>query len=302
MRLKIGLLSLAGTLLAIAAAGLSFVYLSAARKEVLTARADLQLWGAAIQVPMLKSAKAAATALTAEDFDFHKLPETYLSAGMVRELPEVTEGSELLTTRDLLPGELLSGSDLAVRETGKEGETATALRRLDGHQLAAVRFRNYAEMAPYLASERSIDIFWTSLSDGQTRLLSSAAMIVALPPAAARGDAAATLLLSMPPEESARAFQAARDGEFDLTLSAGPRSADQGGVLISAVELRNLPLAYRDGPSPNAGSLPATLPLGTFFASETEPGASAAPARSSRPTCPTTIVRGGQRVIVEVPC
>lgn len=302
MRLKIGLLALAGTILAFSAAGLSFAYLNAARKEMREARQAVALWGDTIEVPILKSGKVAGSTLQPEDFEFHKLPKTYISAAMMRSLPDLSEGAVLVTTRELRAGELLSGADLAVKEASDADQQAVALRRLDGHQLTSLQFRNYAQMAPYIGAERSVDIFWTSRTDGQTRLLSSAAMVVALPPRESGADAQESLLLSLSPEDSARALHAGRDGDFDLTLSAGPRSLDQGMVQVSSVELRDLPLAYREGVAPAGGSLFTSVPLGGYFAPEADNGAAAPASKSQRPTCQASIVRGGQRVSVDVPC
>ena len=297
MKWKITALLFAGTITAITAGGVSFLYLSAAASEVKETRDALASYGEISEVPVLISDMPNGHQILPEHVKTHRIPTIYLTEGSVKEFPQIADGVSLIATKDLKAGELLFASDLGVRSETDEEESVAIIRRLDGQQTLAVNFRNFGQMANMLDAGRTIDVFWTSEKSAtrETRLLVTGSSIAAVPE---NGSDSREVALNLTPEQTALILQASGDGFFSLALSAGPRAVDAGTVQVSATELRDLPIAVRSGGFQAMSDQSVTFTSPNAVAQEQ----TFLSAGQGQKTCTTALIRAGQRVTVEVPC
>lgn len=311
MRMKITLLLILAALLAGGAGLVSFVYLGAVGREVASARAALASYGDIVKVPVLLRDVAAGEVLRPEDFTEHPIPREYLPGDALESLPDLPEGGSLQAFDAIAARSLLLTRMIGV--AGPEGPARLVLP--EGRGALLVPVANLAAVRAQLETGTRVDLFALRVAEGasEVRLLAVDFEVLALPapadPAAGPQPAATALMLAGPEADLARVILARQGGEIHLTLSAGARAISDNSVVISESELADLPLARRAG---GATALPVVAGQSRMFTRDGDTAQGQMPSAVSVPVlapgagdgtiCTAALVRGGQRVQVEVPC
>ena len=337
MRFKIIGLLVCGVLLAMIAGGLSYRELSLASREVDESRAAIAAFGDIVSVPVPRVDLLPGQLAQASDFTTQPIPRRYLPEGVLRELPlaapapkadpapdaatavptagpgtvptaapepaQPDSAPSLRILRPMLAGTLITVDSIGQPQTGEARITTLGP---DRHALA-ITAANLEQLRDDLAPGGKVDLFWTSAD--LTRLLVQQAEVLSLPQPPGpdsdpRNPPRTEVFLAVPASESARILQVAGRGRVDLALApAEPRKPVDGVILVSREELAGLPLVERAGSGgpqiltqpgvlidPNAGVPGPLSALGAFQSG------------SAPSVCTTALIRGGQRVTVEVPC
>ncbi len=293
MRMRIATFMATGVLLTAFASAGTYIYMRQLESELATAKATLHDLGEMAETMVAGRDIAAGAPVLAQDFVIRRMPRSMIPANAIPDRPTATQAdaASYFAATDIRMGSLITESMF-----GAGGKDPSAIRP----DAAAIFLspENFSEYRQQLTPGALVNLFWTRPVGGggtETRLLASGLRVLGVTDGAPESEgrpagapaAKGRIIVEARNQDAAAFIGASNRGQIDITLSGGALPAGEREIVVGAGDLRDLPLAYREGT--NAGPL-AMLPA--FATGEDR----------ARPVCRVSIVKNAARIPIEVPC
>ncbi len=316
MQAKIILLVTFGLVLVLSSASGTLMFVRQAEGRVAQVEERLRTYGTQVRLPTLARDVKRGDVLQAADFTYVSVPASIAPAGVLERLPSAEHGLvalvDIASHRLILPHQL--GLDPARSAT-------TTLPSADPNVMR-IRPVNLDEVIPGLQPGDSVDVFWVrSIGGGsfETRLLGSTLRIIdAIAPSDDTQGQAGWVTIGASAEVVARLLQARSAGELYVAVSGTVRHDPDGEIVVDDEALKSLPLVERhvevvrevpvvtEPEVPDSSEQASRTATGsptdtlTYFAQRALEASQSATEPPKR--CTLTVVRGGERSVLEVPC
>jgi len=316
MQAKIILLVTIGLVLVLASASGTLMFVRQAEGRVAEVEERLRNYGTQVRLPALSRNVERGELLQASDFTHIPIPASIAPDGALRALP--SESGGLIALTDISSHRLILPHQLALAPAHPDaGVIPTADPRV-----MRIRPANFEDVAEVLGEGDNIDIFWVrSIGGGsfETRVLGRAVSVIGF--SALTKESVAQegwISVGATAELVARVIQAESSGSLYVAISGNMQPGSDGELVVDDSVLKTLPLVERRveivkevsvdaGPdSTEVAEQPTRtetgLPADTLrFLAQRAMDAAGSP-KDPPEKCTLTVVKGGQRTVLEVPC